>query len=238
MKLVRLPDSGSNHKLVFFLAVEEYLANIDDNEFFFLWQSDPTVIIGRNQILKAEVNEEFCRCRGIDIFRRKSGGGCVYSDPGNLMISYITSKKNSQEAFGLYLDRLATAIGKLGIKSVKTINNDLLADSKKISGNASYITGNSNIVHGTLLYDMNFDNMTEAITPSVGKIYKHGIKSVRQRVVNLKELKPDLSLEEIKKVLLEEFCDDEFLLTDTDLKRITEIEKSYLDMAFIMGTDE
>ena len=55
MKNVVIPECG-NRRLTFYLAMEEYVAKAFDEEAFFVWQSDPTVIIGRNQVLENEVN--------------------------------------------------------------------------------------------------------------------------------------------------------------------------------------
>ena len=102
MKNVILPDIGQQ-SLSYYLAVEEQVARQIDDEAFFVWQSDPTVIIGRNQVLEAEVNIEYCRDHNIEIVRRKSGGGCVYSDKGNIMISYISRRGDVSAVFDRYL---------------------------------------------------------------------------------------------------------------------------------------
>ena len=91
MKNVVLPDIGQQ-SLTYYLAMEEHIAETVDEEAFFVWQSEPTVIIGRNQDLEAEVNIDYCQKHGVEIVRRKSGGGCVYSDKGNIMISYISRR--------------------------------------------------------------------------------------------------------------------------------------------------
>ena len=64
-------------RLSFFLAMEEHVAGKIEGDAFFVWQSDPTVIIGRNQDMEAEVNLEYCSENDIKVVRRKSGGGCV-----------------------------------------------------------------------------------------------------------------------------------------------------------------
>ena len=88
MKHIVLPDNRPR-RLVFYLAMEEYVArNLNEKECFFMWQVAPTVIFGRNQVLETEVNLPYCQANNIAIFRRKSGGGCVYSDMGNIMLSY------------------------------------------------------------------------------------------------------------------------------------------------------
>ena len=51
----------------------------------FTWIVPPTVIYGRHQVREQEVNEAFCASRGVRVVQRKSGGGCVYADQGNLM---------------------------------------------------------------------------------------------------------------------------------------------------------
>ena len=89
MKNVVLPRA-EEHSLAFYLAMEEYVAEHVEGEAFFVWRVDPTVIIGRNQDLEAEVNLDYCRDHGVKVVRRRSGGGCVYSDKGNIMISYIS----------------------------------------------------------------------------------------------------------------------------------------------------
>ena len=77
IKYLALPDD-TPHRLPFYLAMEEYAArNLDEDECFFMWQVEPTVIFGRNQLIENEVNLDYCRAHGIQTYRRKSGGGCV-----------------------------------------------------------------------------------------------------------------------------------------------------------------
>ena len=90
MKHIKLPNSNQQ-KLSFYLAMEEYVASTltDDecDDCFFLWQVEPTVIFGRHQVIENEVNLEYCKANGIQTYRRKSGGGCVYADRNNVMLS-------------------------------------------------------------------------------------------------------------------------------------------------------
>ena len=133
---IELSDVGPK-RLVYYLAMEEYLAketSIDDA--FFLWRVPPTVIFGRNQVMDAEVNLEYCKSHGVNVFRRKSGGGCVYSDLGNIMISYVTSSDNVSQAFALYLERLCQALRSLGVDAAPSGRNDVMIAARKVSGNA------------------------------------------------------------------------------------------------------
>lgn len=232
MTYITLPDE-EQRRLVFYLAMEEYLSGHCE-EVFFLWQVEPTVIFGRNQVLEAEVNVDYCEQNGIQYYRRKSGGGCVYADKGNVMLSYITPKMMADEAFAAFLDKLADALGKLGLPAVKTEHNDVLIDGRKVSGNALFQKEQASIVHGTLLYDVDLEAMQKAITPPKQKLEKHGIASVRQRVANLKELGLTLTVDELKDYLASYFCGaQKRVLTQEEVASIEEIEREYLNPEFI-----
>lgn len=231
---ITLPDQH-DRRLVFYLAMEEYLAEHCKEDMLFLWQVRPTVIFGRSQVLQSEVNVAYCEEQGIQYYRRKSGGGCVYADMGNIMISYITPKTDVQSTFQFYLENLANALQKLGFEAVTTANNDVLIDGKKVSGNAFYAKPNASIVHGTLLYDVDFKALQQAITPPVEKLSKHGVQSVRQRVAKLKELGFDRSINELKSYIINQFCESERVLSSEEIKEIEAIEQTYLVPEFIKG---
>ena len=202
---------------------------------FFVWRVAPTVIIGRNQDMETEVNLPFCRERGINVVRRKSGGGCVYADRGNIMLSYITPRKGVEEVFGEFLDQFAEALRGLGLPAVRTTHNDILVDGCKVSGNAFFSLPHGSIVHGTLLHSVDFDMLAAAITPTKAKLEKHGVQSVRQRVTNLSDLGIGLSVEELADYLTDAFCTGSVLLDASDIDRIKDIEKSYTEPSFVLG---
>ena len=232
MTNIPLPEDRQR-RLTFYLAMEEYLAEHCEEELFFLWQVEPTVIFGRNQVLQAEVNVDYCERHYIQYYRRKSGGGCVYADKGNIMVSYVTPKTTADKAFEDYLVKLADALRQLGFDAVKSEHNDVLIGGRKVSGNALFQKEKASIVHGTLLYDVDVRTMQEAITPHKQKLTKHGIESVRQRVANLKELGIKIGVEELKAYLVKYFCDAERELTTDEIVSIEKIEQEYLTPAFI-----
>ena len=230
MKKVILPEL-KERSLVFYLAMEEYLAGKVNDDMFFTWQTAPTVIIGRNQDLEAEVNLEFCRNRNIAVYRRKSGGGCVYSDEGNIMISYIVRRADVAEVFERYLSGLAEFLRSIGLRADKSDRNDVLVEGRKVSGNAFHQLPSRSIVHGTLLYSTDFEVLEQAIRPPVEKLVRHGVKSVRQRVRNLGDYK-DVhqalsSASELRKCIEKYFTDGTITLTEQDGKEIEKIEKEY-----------
>ena len=231
MKNIVLPyPYRKERSLAFYLAMEEFVAKNVEDEAFFVWRVDPTVIIGRNQDLEAEVNLEYCRKHDVKVVRRKSGGGCVYSDKGNIMISYISRRGDVSEVFDRYLSKLTSCLRLIGLKAEKSGRNDILVEGRKVSGNAFHQMPDRSIVHGTLLYDTDFAALEEAIRPPVEKLVRHGIASVRQRVENLKTfLDPsDIgSIEMLEDYLQVHFCDEALNLTAADILRIEDLESNY-----------
>lgn len=229
MKNIVLPDN-KERSLVFYLAMEDFVAKSIEGDSFFVWRVAPTVIIGRNQDLEAEVNMEFCRKHDVRVVRRKSGGGCVYSDMGNVMVSYISRRGDVSEIFERYLDAMADCLGSVGVEAIKSGRNDILVLGRKVSGNAFHQLPDRSIVHGTLLYDTDFDALEESIRPPVEKLERHGVASVRQRVENLRTfLDPAAipSVEALEDAVVAYFCDEEVILSDEDIARIEEMAAGY-----------
>ena len=229
MKNVVLPEI-KDRSLAFYLAMEEFVAREFEAETFFLWRVAPTVIIGRNQDLEAEVNLEYCRKNGVEVVRRKSGGGCVYSDMGNIMVSYVSRRGDVSEVFDRYLSAMTACLRTLGLNAEKSGRNDILVEGRKISGNAFHQLPDRSIVHGTMLYNTDFEALEVAIKPPVEKLERHGVASVRQRVENLKTYLDPVRIsseEDLEKYIVGYFCDEEFSLTEEDVARIEEIETQY-----------
>ncbi len=230
-------DIGSSQprQLSFYLAAEEYVArHVDADDCFFMWQVEPSVIFGRNQLIENEVNVAYCREHGIRMYRRKSGGGCVYADMSNVMFSYITREENVNFTFNRYMNMLVLVLYRMGIEAKATGRNDLLIDGRKVSGNAFYHLPGRSIVHGTMLYDTNMEHMVGAITPSQEKLRSKGVESVRQHIALLKDY-TDMSLEDFKLFVRSQLCHEEKVLDGDALAQIERIEKEYLSDAFIYG---
>lgn len=229
MKNILLPDK-KERSLAFYLAMEEFVAEHVEGDSLFVWRVSPTVIIGRNQDVEAEVNLQYCREHDVRVIRRKSGGGCVYSDMGNIMISYVSRRGDVSEVFDRYLSALADCLCSLGLNAEKSGRNDILVEGRKVSGNAFHQLPDRSIVHGTLLYDTDFRALEVAIRPPVEKLQRHGVASVRQRVENLKTfLDPALvpSVETLISCLLDYFCDDEVMLADDQVGIIEEMASGF-----------
>jgi lipoic acid synthetase/lipoate-protein ligase A len=190
--------------------------------------------------MENEVNSEYCRERGVEIVQRKSGGGCVYSDKGNIMISYVLGRGAERgvvsEVFEKYLSALTECLRGLGLEAERSGRNDILIDERKVSGNAFHQLPDRSIVHGTLLYSTDLEALTEAIRPPVEKLQRHGVESVRQRVVNVAEIVSQMpephdalkSVEALEKYIVEYFTEGEIQLSVEDIEQIEKMEEQFI----------
>jgi len=233
MVYINLPETHQDRLLSFYLAMEEYVARtMTGKDCFWMWQVAPSVIFGRNQMVAAEVNMDYCREHGINMYRRKSGGGCVYADRDNVMLSYVTDGDNVGLAFNSFIQMILLVLRKMGVEATGTMHNDVMIGDKKVSGTACYHVDGRSIVHGTLLYDTDMENMISAITPSADKLQKKGIQSVRQRITLLKD-HVNMTLEDVKVLIRKTLCQEEYMLTSEDLVAIELLEEEYLKKEFI-----
>lgn len=232
MKYIALPFTETR-RLSFYLAMEEFVARqLDEPDAFFMWQVEPSVIFGRNQVAENEVNLDYCRKHGIKVYRRKSGGGCVYADMDNIMLSFITNGDNVGFTFNRFVQMIMLVLRKLGVEATSTTHNDIMIGDRKVCGTAFYQLPGRSIVHSTMLYDTNMDHMLNAITPSTEKLQKKGIQSVRQRITLLKDY-TSLSLEDVKAFIRTTLCEGERLLTAEEVMAINRLEQQYLSEDFI-----
>ena len=237
MVYVTLPTEKQYRRLPFYLAMEEFVAReLPAQDYFFIWQVEPTVIFGRNQLVDSEVDVKFCRNHDIQFYRRKSGGGCVFADRSNLMLSYITPTTNVNFTFNRYMLMVEDALQRLGVDARTSGRNDILIAGKKVSGNAFYHLPGRSIVHGTMLYDTNLDYMLNATTPSRTKLRSKGVESVRQHITTLCN-HINLTIEQLKEHLCTVLCDSEILLSEADVAAIEQLEQEYYDDAFIYGNN-
>lgn len=196
---------GQSYDPHYNLAVEEYLLeSVEPGQcVLYLWQNRNTVVIGRNQNPWKECRTTLLEQEGGHLARRLSGGGAVFHDLGNLNFTFLVPQADYD------LDRQLTviqeAVRSLGIQAERSGRNDVLAEGRKFSGNAFYKNGIQAYHHGTLLVDVDTQRMSRYLNPSKAKLQSKGVDSVRSRVVNLRELNPDITIPGLKAALAEAF---------------------------------
>lgn len=204
----------------FNLSVEEWLMNCSepDEVLLFLWQNENTIVIGRNQNPFKECDVKRLKEDDVHLVRRLSGGGAVYHDLGNLNFTFISSDKNYdvEQNMKIILDGIA----RFGIQGYFTGRNDLMVQERKFSGNAFFSEKGMNCHHGTLLVDVDLDKLSRYLTVPPIKLQSKGIESVTARVINLKEIYPQIDIVSLKAALIASFS--EFYNTEAQVIVLSE----------------
>jgi lipoate-protein ligase A len=194
-----------------------------DEPVFYLWQNRPSVIIGLNQSAYAEVNLPYLQEKGIVLARRVTGGGAVYHDLQNLNYTITGRIRDLESDYPAYVETMARALRELGVPAELSGRNDILVEGRKCSGYAKRVSKDRLMIHGTLMYDVDIDTLTQVLSVPGSKLSAAGVSSVRSRVANLKTYLPQFqSIQAFQEALrgLLAGNDEEIHLTEEQLARI------------------
>ena len=218
------------------LAIEEYVLknmDIEKDDFLLFYINQPSIIIGKNQNTIEEINTDYVEANDVLVVRRLSGGGAVYHDLNNLNFSFLTKDDgNSFSNYKKFTQPVVYALTKLGVISELSGRNDILAEGKKVSGNAQYSTRGRMFSHGTLMFDLDIDAVVNSLKVKQDKIESKGIKSVRSRVANIIDFLPEkITVEQFRMEILKSIFGGEeniqyYELSEQDWENIHEISKN------------
>jgi lipoate-protein ligase A len=189
------------------IASEEYYLENFDEDVFYLYINRPCVIIGKNQNTYAEINQDYVQTNGIDVVRRNSGGGAVYHDLGNLNYGFITKSggKDIHEIFREFTAPVLKVLTALGVNAVFSGRNDLTIDGKKFSGNAQFRSKDKVLIHGTLLFSSDLEQVSKSLNADPRKFEDKSIKSIKSRVTNILPYLPSpITVDEFSSIIINE----------------------------------
>ena len=180
------------------LAIEEKLfASLGESDYMaYFYINSPSVVLGRFQNLWKEIRLSYCLDEGIMPIRRKSGGGCVYHDLGN--INYFFAAKKTHYNKDLHFKWLKTVLNDFGVNLDLGKRDDLYFKGMKVSGSAFRNTKESSYHHGTLLINSELDKLKNCLRPLEGGWSGKGVDSNRSTVTNLSQHFSEIT---VKKVL-------------------------------------
>lgn len=183
------------------------------------------IIIGRNQNAWKECNIANMDADGVQLVRRHSGGGAVFHDNGNLNFSFITDEKHYD--LNRQMRVILNAVSKLGLKAELSGRNDITVDGKKFSGNAFSLAKGNRSHHGTILVNADLTKLSNYLCVSKEKMRSKGIDSVRARVCNICELSSGLTVEAMRRLVIESFIEEygaasEYVFDGTALAEVEE----------------
>ena len=221
MKYLRNPSTDPHFNMAFDEFCLEHLKA--DEPVFYLWQNRPSVIIGLNQSAYAEVNLPYLQEKGIVLARRVTGGGAVYHDLQNLNYTITGRIRDLETDYPAYLETMVRALRALGVPAELSGRNDILVEGRKCSGYAKRVSKDRLMIHGTLMYDVDIDTLTEVLAAPGSKLSAAGVSSVRSRVANLKAYLPQFDGIQAFQAALQALLagdDGEIVLTDAQLDQI------------------
>ena len=176
--------------IYFHLAAEEYLLKQGNEDIFMLWQDTPSVVIGKHQRLRSEVDQEWAEREQVHIARRFSGGGAVYHDLGNVNLTFIETTPRLPE-FVTYLQRTLDFLNSMGLMAIGGERLGIYLNGLKISGSAQCLYKDRVLYHCTLLYDTDLTALHQALNPepmvddeTLSSVY--AVPSVRSEVTNIR----------------------------------------------------
>lgn len=217
------------------LAIEEYVLknmDIEKDDFLLFYINQPSIIIGKNQNTIEEINTDYVEENGVIVVRRLSGGGAVYHDLNNLNFSFLTKDDgNSFHNYKKFTQPVVDALAKLGVNAELSGRNDILAEGRKVSGNAQYATRGRMFSHGTLMFDLDIDAVVASLKVKKDKIESKGIKSVRSRVANIVDfLEAKITVEQFRLEILKSIFGGEeqiqyYELSESDWEKIYALSK-------------
>lgn len=172
------------------VAVENYLLSQPETDIItlYLWKNHRTVVVGQNQNPFAECNVDLLEQEGGYLMRRRTGGGAVFHDDGNINFSFVVPKSLYDQTRQFQV--IQEAVASYGLTTELSGRNDVLCQGRKFSGNAFSRSRYQYLHHGTILIKGNIEDMQRYLIPKPAKLQKHGVQSVHSRVVNLSELAP------------------------------------------------
>lgn len=221
----------NNHTDPYFnMAFDEYCLEqlTIDEPVFFLWQNRPSVIMGANQEVHTEVNLDYLKENNISLVRRVTGGGAVYHDFGNLNYTIVGRSDDLERDYPEYTRYMLQALQKLGVQATMSGRNDILVEGRKVSGFAKRVCKNRLMIHGTLMFDVDIDKLTQVLCPPATKLQSKGIASVRSRVANLSEYLPEITdistfKQKLESILSNNYTDKEWELSQKDFQNIEQL---------------
>ena len=226
------------------LALENYYFHHADLTVptLMMWRNDKTIVIGKHQNPFKECFMNKIEEDDVKIARRKSGGGAVYQDLGNTCFSFfipIYDDTSPLDTRDKNTEVILSALESYGLKGEVSGRNDLEVNGKKFSGSAYQLDlGGKNrrkkaLHHGTLLLDVQFDDLWKYLNPNKKKLEAKGVDSVVSRVVNLTTLKEDIAHDNISEAMFESFknqydwCEPSFETIDDPLSVSPHVQEFY-----------
>jgi len=151
----------------------------------------PAVSLGYFQKVGDEIRVDMCEELGVQVLRRGSGGGAIYTDRDQVIYGLVISGDTLgtiRDSFKVISRGVIETLNLFGLRAELSGLNDITIAGKKISGCAQTRKNNVILQHGTFLIDLDRTRITEILTPSTVKFQDKNIDDVNGRITSLTSL--------------------------------------------------
>jgi len=238
---------NDSNKAAFWFAAEEYIMRElkPDEPVLMLWSTEDTVMAGANQVIEAECDVDYTQTEGIEVTRRSSGGGAIFTDEGTLQVSVILPKGElgpKTVARKWIVDPVVAALAGCGVSAYAKGRNDILIDGKKVSGIAQYIKGGYICTHCSLLLQTDLKKLARSLTTDRAKFTTKAVPSEGSSVANIIEYIPGKDIQSFFSALAESYGREEEIqnraFDDDEIDQIETIMwDKYLDPGWLFGRE-
>lgn len=177
---------------------------------FYGWKPH-AISIGYFQGIEEEVNIEACKNMGVDIVRRITGGGAVFHAEEltySIVIpeTHYLARHDILKSYESILQGVINGLDILGIKAQFAPINDIVVDTKKISGNAQTRKYGCILQHGTILLSVDPEIMFTLLKVPNEKLKGKLIADIKQRVTSVStQLGTSISFETVQTSFIQGF---------------------------------
>ena len=204
----------------------------------FWHRKNPSVPMGRFQAFEDEVEAGYAEDKGIEVVRRLTGGGAMYTEPGKVITYsiYIPKDQVPEDFEESYreLDSFAVeALREAGVEAEYAPLNDIEHEKGKLGGAAQLRKDKAVLHHTTMSYDLDIAEMLRVLRIGKEKVSDKAVKSAEQRVSRIKD-HTNLNRREIIEKMIEKFVENKkhenSSLSDKELARAKKLaEEKFKD---------
>ncbi len=155
-----------------------------------IWEwTGSAVILGSFQSVGNEVDLEAAERYGIEVVRRITGGGAMFTEPGNAVtyslyapVSLVAGMPFA-ESYAFLDDWVLQVLRELGLNVWYEPLNDISSDGGKIGGAAQRrVSSGAVLHHATMSYDVDADKLADVLRVGGEKLSDKGVASAKKRV--------------------------------------------------------
>lgn len=192
------------------LALEDWIhdhVDLRNRSMLLLWRNSPAVVIGRHQNPWQECNLPLMRRLGIPLARRRSGGGTVFHDLGNINMTFFTSKKKYDRHRNLTVVTNALKQLRPNLDVNATDRFDIVLNGRyKISGTAAKLGRSAAYHHCTLLCSVDPSILSSVLKSNNSEVLKsNATPSVPSPVKNLSDVDPSLETDTVMDAIASQY---------------------------------